>query len=119
MSQLCHGRCQGLTAQDPFRARSSDDILKAQYWVLRTIGEGCFGCVKLPFHRITGTWVAVKMQQKGKNNSVITSKISILKTLYHPNIKLFQVMERVDRVYLVMEYKSRGELLQHNKDDEA
>jgi serine/threonine protein kinase len=43
-----------------------------------------------------------------------------VKTLYHPNIiKLFQVMERVDRVYLVMEYKSRGELLQHNKDDEA
>jgi serine/threonine protein kinase len=38
--------------------------------------------------------------------------VSILKTLCHPNIiKLFQVIETVDHIYLVMEYMNGGQLL--------
>uniref|UniRef100_A0A8C0WET8 non-specific serine/threonine protein kinase n=1 Tax=Castor canadensis TaxID=51338 RepID=A0A8C0WET8_CASCN len=87
------------------------EIFKSQY---RVIGEGCFGCVKLAYHRLTGTPVAVKVQQKGRRDPVIASEISIMKTLYHPNIiRLFQVMETVDHVYLVMEHVNGQQLQQH------
>jgi serine/threonine protein kinase len=56
--------------------------------------------------------VAVKVQQKGEEDACIASEVSILKTLCHPNIiKLFQVIETMDHIYLVMEYMNGGQLL--------
>jgi serine/threonine protein kinase len=110
-------RYEWLTAQRSLSARSPDEILKAQYWLLRTIGEGYFGYVKLAYHHLTRTQVAVKLQQKWENSSYLANEVSILKTLDHPNIiRLFQVIETVDHVYLVMEYVSGGQLRQHIRD---
>jgi serine/threonine protein kinase len=66
------------------------------------------------YHRDTGTNVAVKVLKKGKCNSYIKGELSILKTLQHPNIAcLIEVKETVERVYLILEYASRGNLLQY------
>jgi serine/threonine protein kinase len=73
--------------------------------------------VKLAYHHLTRTQVAVKLQQKWENSSYLANEVSILKTLDHPNIiRLFQVIETVDHVYLVMEYVSGGQLRQHIRD---
>ncbi|XP_073915650.1 sperm motility kinase 2B-like [Castor canadensis] len=93
---------------------STKDVLTSRYQVTRNIGRGSFGLVKLAFHRDTGTDVAVKVLKKGTFNASIKSEVSILKTLQHPNIaRLIEVKETVERVYLILEYASRGTLLRY------
>jgi MAP/microtubule affinity-regulating kinase len=110
LRSLCSESSQELTTQYLLSA-SFSEILTSQYRVMRTIGIGGHSQVKLAYHRLTGTPVAVKIQQKGQEDSYIASEVSILKTVCHPYvIQLFQVMETVDQVYLIMEYVSGGEL---------
>ena len=63
-----------------------------------------YKCVKLGSKQVR----AVKLIKKGKlkrKTSQLSSEISILKELDHPNIvKLYEFYEELDRYYLVMEY---------------
>ncbi|KAM5168998.1 sperm motility kinase 2B-like [Callospermophilus lateralis] len=96
--------------QGPSSCKSTD--LRDQYEVLRDIGQGGFGQIKLARHCLTGAQVAVKvLQKKGKKLQVL-SELNMMKSLEHPNvIQLFQVIETHGNIYLVMEHADGGELL--------
>lgn len=85
------------------------------YTLIKTLGEGNFAKVKLAKHKITGAEVAIKIIDKTKMDPKKIDKmyreVRILKMLHHPNIiKLYEVIETTQTVFLVMEYVSSGEL---------
>lgn len=88
------------------------------YDIERTIGKGNFAIVKLARHRITKTEVAIKIIDKSKldagNLQKVYREVDIMKRLDHPHIiKLFQVMETKNMIYLVSEYASQGEIFDY------
>ncbi|XP_026869468.2 serine/threonine-protein kinase SIK2 isoform X1 [Electrophorus electricus] len=88
------------------------------YDIERTLGKGNFAVVKLARHRITKTEVAIKIIDKTQLDSVNLEKIyrevKIMKLLDHPHIvKLYQVMETKNMLYLVTEYAKNGELFDY------
>nr|XP_040131777.1 sperm motility kinase 2A-like [Ictidomys tridecemlineatus] len=87
-------------------------VLRDQYEVLRDIGHGGFGQIKLARHCLTGAQVAVKVLQKKGQRFRLLSESNIMKSLEHPNvIQLFQVIETRKNIYLVMEHAGGGQLL--------
>uniref|UniRef100_A0A914NGJ6 non-specific serine/threonine protein kinase n=1 Tax=Meloidogyne incognita TaxID=6306 RepID=A0A914NGJ6_MELIC len=85
------------------------------YEVGRTIGKGNYAVVKLAKHRITKTEVAIKIVDKRRldanNLAKIYREIEVLKRLRHPHIvRLYQVMETNNMLYLVTEYAPNGEI---------
>ncbi|XP_069878982.1 sperm motility kinase 4A-like [Dipodomys merriami] len=102
-----------------------NELLKAHYQLLRTIGEGGFAPVKLARHLPTDSLVAVKVLDK-RDIPFFANELDILKTVDHPNIvRLFEVVESEERIYLVMEYLDGGDLtdllkkVQRMREDEA
>ncbi|XP_076832110.1 serine/threonine-protein kinase SIK2-like [Brachyhypopomus gauderio] len=88
------------------------------YDIERTLGKGNFAVVKLARHRITKSEVAIKIIDKTQLDSVNLEKIyrevKIMKLLDHPHIvKLYQVMETKNMLYLVTEYAKNGELFDY------
>ncbi|XP_051534805.1 serine/threonine-protein kinase SIK2 [Myxocyprinus asiaticus] len=88
------------------------------YDIERTLGKGNFAVVKLARHRITKTEVAIKIIDKTQLDAVNLEKIyrevQIMKMLDHPHIiKLYQVMETKNMLYLVTEYAKNGEIFDH------
>ena len=89
----------------------------SQYQIKGRIGEGMFGKVKLGIHLLTREKVAIKIFDKGKiknekESDYINREISILKKLNHYNIiKLYNIIQEENFVYLIQEYISNGELL--------
>ncbi|KAF5899858.1 serine/threonine-protein kinase SIK2-like isoform X1, partial [Clarias magur] len=88
------------------------------YDIERTLGKGNFAVVKLARHRITKTEVAIKIIDKTQLDSVNLEKIyrevKIMKMLDHPHIiKLYQVMETKNMLYLVTEYAKNGEIFDY------
>ncbi|CAD8067762.1 unnamed protein product [Paramecium primaurelia] len=99
---------------------NSEQSQKVQNYILdRTIGRGTFGKVKLGYHTICKEYVAVKILQKKKieNNADATRvqrEISILRKVNHENIiKLYEILESDENLYLVMEYAKGGELFDY------
>ncbi|XP_071465372.1 sperm motility kinase Z-like [Marmota flaviventris] len=94
---------------------SSEDALMGQYEVLRCIGQGSFGTVRLARHILTGAEVAMKTVRKGQlDPAFLQAEVAIMKAVDHPSVvQLFQVVETADCVYLVMEYAGWGQLLQY------
>jgi len=90
------------------------------YRLDKTLGEGTFGKVKLGFHEITGSKVAIKIinrealrAQKGMDAKT-RREIQILKQLRHPHIiKLYEVIETPTDIFIVTEYGSGGELFEY------
>lgn len=87
------------------------------YYVIgKTIGEGTFGRVKLGQHLLTGEVVAIKVLEKAKIVEVadverVARELHILKLLRHPHvIQLYEIIETPEKLYLIMEYCSKGEL---------
>jgi MAP/microtubule affinity-regulating kinase len=95
-----------------FEARSSDEAtLSAQYRVLGKLGQGRYGQVRLAYHRLTGTDVVVKELKRGMYNFLIASEVALMRVLEHPHVvRLFQVIEADQHIYLVMERASGGTL---------
>ncbi|KAI8586747.1 kinase-like domain-containing protein [Geranomyces variabilis] len=111
-----------------------------EYRIVKTIGEGSFGKVKLAVHLATGEQVAIKVmpkpvatspmipqrQSKHANDNDdptanmptstdrILREILVLAHLSHPNIsRLLQVVSTPESIFLVLEYESGGELFDH------
>ncbi|CAD8164108.1 unnamed protein product [Paramecium pentaurelia] len=82
----------------------------------RTLGQGTFGKVKLGYHTITDEYVAIKVLEKNRIENQfdlmrVQREIMILRKVNHPNvIKLYEILESEQSVYLVMEYVRGGEL---------
>ncbi|XP_075703371.1 serine/threonine-protein kinase SIK1 [Rhinoderma darwinii] len=88
------------------------------YDIERTIGKGNFAVVKLARHRVTNTQVAIKIIDKTRldraNLQKIYREVQIMKRLRHPHIiRLYQVMETKDMIYIVTEYSKNGELFDY------
>ncbi|XP_059866236.1 serine/threonine-protein kinase SIK1 isoform X1 [Delphinus delphis] len=88
------------------------------YDIERTLGKGNFAVVKLARHRVTKTQVAIKIIDKTRldssNLEKIYREVQIMKLLSHPHIiKLYQVMETKDMLYIVTEFAKNGEMFDY------
>lgn len=105
------------------RAPSSHQQTKAmtrlgQYNVVKTLGEGSFGKVKLATHAVTGQKVALKIISRRKlvtrdMAGRIEREIQYLQLLRHPHIiKLYTVITTPTDIIMVLEYAG-GELFDY------
>ncbi|KAH7358520.1 kinase-like domain-containing protein [Plectosphaerella cucumerina] len=88
------------------------------YKVLKTLGEGSFGKVKLAIHNGTGQQVALKIIARKKLISRdmagrVEREIEYLQLLRHPHIiKLYTVIKTQNEIIMVLEYAG-GELFDY------
>ncbi|XP_064477333.1 serine/threonine-protein kinase NIM1-like [Ornithodoros turicata] len=79
------------------------------------LGSGNFSQVKLAVHCLVKEKVAVKILDKSKLDAktqrMLRREIASMEELHHPHlIRLYEVVETLSRVYLVMEFAPGGEL---------
>ncbi|XP_049589544.1 NUAK family SNF1-like kinase 2 [Syngnathus scovelli] len=92
--------------------------LKHRYEFLETLGKGTYGKVKKAKER-SGRLVAIKSIRKEKIKDEqdlvhIRREIEIMSSLCHPHIiTIYEVFENKDKIVIVMEYASRGDLYDH------
>ncbi|KAJ8245694.1 hypothetical protein GJAV_G00273490 [Gymnothorax javanicus] len=90
--------------------------LKHRYELLETLGRGTYGKVKRAIERHSGREVAIKSIRKEKiadeqDMIHIRREIEIMSSLRHPHIiAIYEVFENKDKIVIVMEYASKGEL---------
>lgn len=110
---------------------SPQSVSRAQYVgrykLIKTVGRGQFGKVKLAVNSQTGEKVlpsslldltpkvALKIIAKKRLEAnalkMVKREVMIMKLLYHENIvRLYEVLENEDFLILVMEYASGGEV---------
>lgn len=114
-------------ASQQAREKSKVDQRVGAYNVIKTLGEGSFGKVKLAVHRSTGQQVALKIIARKKLISRdmvgrVEREIEYLQLLRHPHIiKLYSVIKTQNEIIMVLEYAG-GELfdyiVSHGKLDE-
>lgn len=88
------------------------------YKLIKKIGDGGFGIVKIALHKPTNTQRAIKIIPLSQeiNTAKIMEEVNILKNLDHPNIvKIFEVIQDTKTLNIVMEYCSGGELFEKIK----
>ncbi|KAJ5071080.1 serine/threonine-protein kinase brsk2-like protein [Anaeramoeba ignava] len=90
------------------------------YTIIKTIGEGATGKVKLAIDIKSKKQVAIKMISKTKvlkterMRTKAEREIAVLKLLNHPNvIKVIDVLESNESLFVVMEYMQTGELFEY------
>ncbi|XP_058486929.1 NUAK family SNF1-like kinase 2 [Solea solea] len=89
--------------------------LKHRYEFLETLGKGTYGKVKKAKER-SGRLVAIKSIRKEKVKDEqdlvhIRREIEIMSSLCHPHIiTIYEVFENKDKIVIVMEYASQGDL---------
>lgn len=108
------------TMEEPSRrTRSSEDPSLKNYRLIRNIGHGAFGKVKVAKHRLTGIKVAIKILNRKKMREKcmeekVSREIKIGKLLKHPHIiRLYETIESMTNVYVVMEYAEHGDLFDY------
>jgi len=129
-----HHQQHGMASMNAQMAGVRDKMRTEQrigaYNIVKTLGEGSFGKVKLAVHRSTGQQVALKIIARKKLISRdmqgrVEREIEYLQLLRHPHIiKLYTVIKTPTEIIMVLEYAG-GELfdyiVQHGKmkEDEA
>ena len=89
-----------------------------QYEIIKTLGEGSFGKVKLATHKVSGQKVALKIIARGKlvtrdMAGRIEREIQYLQLLRHPHIiKLYTVITTPKEIVMVLEFAG-GELFDY------
>ncbi|CAD8050046.1 unnamed protein product [Paramecium primaurelia] len=89
------------------------------YQLVKTLGVGTFGLVKLGLHQITGEKVAIKILEKERIIEVadverVSREIHILKLIRHRHvIQLYEIIETKKHIFLVMEFCDNGELFDY------
>lgn len=92
------------------RSSLTDGSRIGNYQIVKTLGEGSFGKVKLAYHVTTGRKVALKIINKkvlakSDMQGRIEREISYLRLLRHPHIiKLYDVIKSKDEIIMVIEY---------------
>uniref|UniRef100_A0A8R1TPF4 SNF-related serine/threonine-protein kinase n=1 Tax=Onchocerca volvulus TaxID=6282 RepID=A0A8R1TPF4_ONCVO len=90
-------------------SRSINDArIAGLYDLQKTIGKGHFAVVKLASHVFTGEKVAVKVIDKTKFDSSMTShlikEVRCMKLVQHPNIvRLYEVIDTQTKLFLILE----------------
>jgi carbon catabolite-derepressing protein kinase len=85
-------------SKQPTRIDHKPESRLGQYRIIKTVGEGSFGKVKLAIHEVTGQKVALKMISRKNLTSRdmagrVEREIAYLQLLRHPHIiKLWVVM---------------------------
>jgi len=88
------------------------------YDVKEKLGNGKFGLVKLGIHKKSGRKVAVKVMNKkdmtNQDLELVRTEIEILKICQHPHIiRIYDVFENTEFIYIIMEYCSGGDLFSY------
>ncbi|POR38423.1 Carbon catabolite-derepressing protein kinase [Tolypocladium paradoxum] len=102
----------------PPRDKSKAEQRIGAYRIVRTLGEGSFGKVKLAIHHGTAQQVALKIIARKKLISRdmagrVEREIEYLQLLRHPHIiKLYTVIKTQTEIIMVLEYAG-GELFDH------
>lgn len=114
-NQAGHGPAQTNPPRDS-KMRTEQRI--GAYNIIKTLGEGSFGKVKLAVHRSTGQQVALKIISR-KNlisrdmQGRVEREIEYLQLLRHPHIiKLYTVIKTPTEIIMVLEYAG-GELFDY------
>ena len=87
--------------------------------MLKDLGEGTFGKVKLGQNVRTKKKVAIKILEMKKiammsDRGRVAREIKILKEVKHRNIiQLFEIIETSYAIYMIMEYAEGGELFDY------
>lgn len=98
---------------------SSSAQLGNKYAIIKDLGEGTFGSVKLGKRIEGGQLVAIKILEKSRIKDKadierVVREIKILKKIDHPAfVKLYEIIENYERIYLIMEYAEGGELFDY------
>jgi hypothetical protein len=103
-----------------------------QYLIIRTLGEGSYGKVKLAEDVNTGRQYAMKILRKTtvrkasrrlsihSSTDTVAEEIAIMKKLNHPNVvKLYEVLETPTTVYLFIEFYPQGPVIDLEKEMQA
>lgn len=112
-----------LHSEEPLFLSKGEDFSKtstfALYEEIQKLGQGGFGSVFLFRHTISKELVAIKFIEFNSLNSTedvnrVYSEMGVLRALRHPNIvQLSDAFTTNDKVCIVMEYCSGGELAQY------
>lgn len=94
--------------------------LEEKYEIEGTLGQGKYGLVKLATERINKKQYAVKIIAKEKMRpdelQSLRMEIEIMKKLQHPHIvKVEEIYETIESVFIVMEHLKGGDLYSHLK----
>ncbi|GAB6026189.1 NUAK SNF1-like kinase 2 [Chamberlinius hualienensis] len=90
--------------------------LRNRFDIIRKLGQGTYGKVQLAVNKDTGEEVAIKTIRKSKIETEqdlvrIQREIQIMSSVQHPHIiHIYEVFENKEKIVLVMEYASGGEL---------
>ncbi|KAM8915168.1 NUAK family SNF1-like kinase 2 [Spinachia spinachia] len=117
MESLSGGKaaCQVTVKRQAVKRHHHKHNLKHRYEFMETLGKGTYGKVKKAEERC-GRLVAIKSIRKEKIKDEqdlvhIRREIEIMSSLCHPHIiTIFEVFENKDKIVIVMEYASRGDL---------
>ena len=85
------------------------------YFLLKSLGKGAFGEVRKTRHKTSGIDNAVKIISKRRiseeDQYLMINEVNILRDLDHPNIiKIYEVYEDENEIYIVQELCTGGEL---------
>uniref|UniRef100_A0A667Z190 non-specific serine/threonine protein kinase n=1 Tax=Myripristis murdjan TaxID=586833 RepID=A0A667Z190_9TELE len=112
----CAGVPEDSRPNSVFKKHQHKHNLRHRYELLETLGRGTYGKVKRALEKHTGMEVAIKSIRKEKIKDMqdmvhIRREIEIMSALQHPHIiSIYEVFENKDKIVIVMEYASKGEL---------
>lgn len=110
------GRKNAQQQQQQEKAKSCrfrfDHRVTAKYDIKALIGRGSFSRVVRVENKVTKQPYAIKMIDRTLGKDVFEAELSVLRRVKHPNvILLVEVFESKDKVYMVMELATGGDLL--------